>query len=170
MRCPHCDATLRPLDYEGVHLETCDSCHGEWLDAEELKHVIEAREQRFSKEERQVIANTTSITGVDCRIADRDLHCPKCDGKTDAINYGGDTGIIIDKCTECGGIWLDKGELEKIQMLVEAWEQKLPEDVRQHQKKVRLDAQQVDAGDDFGHARYGFVNAAINGVLDIFRV
>ena len=36
------------------------------------------------------------------------LKCPKCGGTTDAINYGGDTGILIDRCTACQGVWLDE--------------------------------------------------------------
>jgi len=170
MRCPNCEQTLRPITYEGIRIETCDGCQGEWLDAQELKHVVQAREQRFSKPEIEALSATTTITGVDVVDADRDLKCPKCHGQTDAINYGGDTGIVIDKCSDCGGIWLDSDELEKIQMLVEGWEKALPDDLKNNRKKMRAAAVEVDANDDFRYARFGFVNAAINGVLDIFKV
>ena len=104
MQCPQCDTLLCTIDYEGIEIETCPDCEGEWLDDGELKHVVKAREVLFSKEERRAIAAATKITGVKVEDVDRDLTCPNCGGQTDAINYGGDTGIIIDRCTGCRGI------------------------------------------------------------------
>lgn len=39
------------------------------------------------------------------------MKCPKCgsDLKEEEMNK-----VMIDRCTSCGGIWLDKGELELI--------------------------------------------------------
>ena len=37
------------------------------------------------------------------------MKCPKCGSDLDEINY---QDVMIDKCSECNGIWLDKGELE----------------------------------------------------------
>ena len=35
---------------------------------------------------------------------DRDLNYPKFGGATDAVNYGGDPSIVIDRCATCHGI------------------------------------------------------------------
>ena len=40
------------------------------------------------------------------------------------------TGIILDKCSRCGGIWLDAGELDRVQMTIEAWDQTLGQDIK----------------------------------------
>jgi hypothetical protein len=48
------------------------------------------------------------------RKAERQQHfmkCPKCGGDLQEIEYG---NIKIDKCVECGGAWLDKGEMEMV--------------------------------------------------------
>lgn len=39
------------------------------------------------------------------------MHCPKCGMqlKDSLLN-----GVLIDRCDDCGGIWLDKGELDKL--------------------------------------------------------
>lgn len=37
------------------------------------------------------------------------LRCPKCGMELIEIDY---KGIVIDKCSECAGVWLDAGELE----------------------------------------------------------
>ena len=170
MQCPKCNGSLRTIEYEGIRIETCDGCAGEWLDADELGHIVKAREVRFTPEERRAIAQATSITGVKLEKVDRDLKCPKCGATTDAINYGGDTGIIIDRCTGCGGLWLDGGELENVQRLVEGWEDGLEDDLAQYGPKLREVAGKVDADDDVTLSRFGFINAAINGILDLIRV
>ncbi|MDI6803161.1 MAG: zf-TFIIB domain-containing protein [Bacteroidota bacterium] len=42
------------------------------------------------------------------------MHCPKCGMDLVEIDY---KNIKIDKCSGCGGIWLDAGELESISNL-----------------------------------------------------
>ena len=37
--------------------------------------------------------------------------CPKCPGKLEAYTF---EGFALDRCHECDGIWLDRGELEAI--------------------------------------------------------
>lgn len=38
--------------------------------------------------------------------------CPKCGGSLSERELG---GVKIDECSNCGGIWLDRGELELVQ-------------------------------------------------------
>jgi len=38
--------------------------------------------------------------------------CPKCGVNLVARDH---LGVTIDECNDCGGIWLDKGELETIE-------------------------------------------------------
>lgn len=37
--------------------------------------------------------------------------CPKCPGRLETYKF---MEFILDQCPSCGGIWLDKGELEGI--------------------------------------------------------
>jgi Zn-finger nucleic acid-binding protein len=39
------------------------------------------------------------------------LHCPRC--KED-LHETPKSGVLIDVCPRCRGVWLDRGELEKI--------------------------------------------------------
>ena len=171
MKCPNCQATLCTIQYEGVDIETCPECHGEWLDDDELGKIVRLREVKFDEEARRAIAESTTITGVKLTDVDRDLVCPKCGGTTDALNYGGDSGIILDRCTSCGGFWLDREELEKVQMLVEGWEDRLPEDLKQYGPRLRDVEARLDREDDVKVSRLprvgGFINTMINGILDL---
>jgi Zn-finger nucleic acid-binding protein len=40
-----------------------------------------------------------------------ELTCPKCHG---AMRSYERSGIVIDQCSECRGVFLDRGELEKL--------------------------------------------------------
>ncbi len=42
------------------------------------------------------------------------MRCPKCGMKLIQIDY---KGIKIDRCSACGGVWLDDGELEVVSKL-----------------------------------------------------
>ena len=167
MQCPNCKATLRTIEYEGIRIDTCDGCAGEWLDGAELGHIVNAREARFDEQERQAIAAAAKITGVALARADRDLECPRCAVRTDAINYAGDSGITIDRCPRCRGFWLDAEELETVQMLVEGWEDLLPEDLAKHGPRLRQIATEVESRLDVNVSRFAFVNAIINGIIAI---
>ncbi len=39
------------------------------------------------------------------------LSCPVCQGAMREISK---EGVLIDTCTQCRGVWLDRGELEKL--------------------------------------------------------
>ena len=41
--------------------------------------------------------------------------CPKCPGRMEGYTF---EGLPLDRCHECGGIWLDRGELEAIVRLI----------------------------------------------------
>jgi Transcription factor zinc-finger len=37
------------------------------------------------------------------------LRCPKCPGRLESYTF---QGFMLEHCQECGGVWMDKGELE----------------------------------------------------------
>ncbi len=41
----------------------------------------------------------------------RQLRCPSCDGRMQEVDR---RGVRIDICTECRGVFLDRGELDKL--------------------------------------------------------
>jgi uncharacterized protein len=43
--------------------------------------------------------------------APRVLSCPVCGGRAEPAKSG---AVEYDRCRECGGVWLDRGELEQL--------------------------------------------------------
>ncbi len=175
MNCPSCRGSMRTITYEGIEIESCDSCQGEWLDGDEIKKITDIREQRFDEATRRVIAESASYTGLpDKHLPDLDLICPKCGTETDPLNYGGGTGLILEKCTGCGGFWLDDGELEKVQMIVEGWDDALPDDQKKYGQTlsdIALATEILENVDEMEHSRLPlvgpFINACVNGILNL---
>ena len=61
---------------------------------------------------------------------------------------------------------LQRELLEKVQMLIEGWDDALPDDLAKHGAKLRDVAAKMDAEDDVSPSRFGFINLIINGILD----
>ena len=54
---------------------------------------------------------TTSEEGVEEQVRG----CPRCNGvDLDKVFFIGYSDILLDRCPNCGGFWLDGGELQKI--------------------------------------------------------
>jgi hypothetical protein len=69
-------------------------------EAERRRKLAEERQAHMMKEERDKA---------------RELHfmkCPKCGMQLEEIALG---DVHVDKCFSCEGLWLDQGELERIQ-------------------------------------------------------
>lgn len=166
MKCPRCSNVLTAIDYEGLEIETCSNCGGEWLDGDELGKVVRIRETRFDAGEQRAIAEAEPVHGIPTHEAGHDLNCPRDDAAMQPVNYGGSTGIIVDRCPTCKGMWVDAGELEKVQMLVESWKDDLPEDLKKYGPTLSRVEAEVDARDDIRVSRIPFINTLINGILD----
>lgn len=49
------------------------------------------------------------------------LLCPKCQAPMRSYER---SGVVVDRCTECGGIFLDRGELERLTEAETAYERR----------------------------------------------
>ena len=66
--------------------------------------------------------------GIPSTDVTRHRMCPRpCGQVTHLLNYAFDSGIIINRCPDCYGLWLDDMELESVQKFVEAIERELKE-------------------------------------------
>ena len=84
------------------------------------------------------------------------------------LNYLGDTGVHLDRCPACHGLWLDHQELERVQVLVERWADDAPEQIRSiagQLEEAREQAARETTG-VFQASRFSLVNALINRILD----
>jgi Zn-finger nucleic acid-binding protein len=164
MKCPRCGSTLNSIQYDGVQIEVCPGCGGEWLHSGELQKIVEHHAEVFTPKE------IASIDAVNKEIftAEKDdhdeLNCPHCENvRMEHFDYGDTSGIVLHKCTECGGVWTDKDQLKKVEELVDGWKEYLNQDSAKYGsvlKKIELKEQQ-DLDKGVSISRFGFVNAVL---------
>ena len=164
MKCPRCNSVLAKTEYDGVTIEVCQECEGEWLFAGELEKIVEHHDEVFTPEE------IASLDAVNKEIftAEKDdhdeLNCPACENvPMEHFNYGDTSGIILHRCPECDGIWMDKDELKKVEELVDGWKADLNQDAAKYGailQKVEIE-EQKELDKAVSISRFGFVNRVL---------
>ncbi|MDD5208438.1 MAG: zf-TFIIB domain-containing protein [Elusimicrobiales bacterium] len=105
--CPKCGETaLAGAEGPGgVAVDQCPGCRGVWLDAGELEAVLGAGG-----------GAATDLALIAPGLSD--LKCPRCGDK---MRRGGLVNplLLADKCSACGGFWLDGGELPRLKELTD---------------------------------------------------
>jgi len=110
MNCPACGHELTEMHLGGVTVDACHGgCGGIWFDAFELQRVDEPHEVPG---ENLLRVQRDPALQVD---HSRKRPCPRCAGvKLKRHFYSARKEVEMDHCPNCGGYWLDAGELEKI--------------------------------------------------------
>lgn len=84
-----------------IIIDVCPTCKGIWLDKGELGKLLQ---------DRKLSNYLTKHIGTKSRSP---MVCPRC-GMTMDIEKADD--IEVDVCLNCGGVWLDQGELEMLKI------------------------------------------------------
>ncbi|MBL8891651.1 MAG: zf-TFIIB domain-containing protein [Planctomycetaceae bacterium] len=100
MKCPSCGKQLKLESMDGRAVERCETCAGMWLSVAEFGQLI-----------RKADLNSGSAKPLSHAIQ---VNCPKCQRPLVSFNYAYDSGIFINRCHECDGVWLLAGQLERI--------------------------------------------------------
>lgn len=126
--CVHCSAPLELRSHEAVHVLACPAAHGVFIHADALQHAVRDRTaDRPATEERTAEDSQGAIAIEALRERERDHACPTCGELMDKRVFAYESGIPIDVC-HVHGIWLDQGELERIEAWYEAHERHLDSD------------------------------------------
>ena len=110
MKCPACFNELACLQVGNLTVDVCQGgCGGIWFDAFELQRVDEENEEAG---ERLLEIRRDERIRVD---PSRKRECPRCDGiKLQRHFFSAKRRVEVDECPNCGGYWLDAGELAQI--------------------------------------------------------
>ncbi|MFO7958596.1 MAG: rhomboid family intramembrane serine protease [Candidatus Brocadiia bacterium] len=102
-QCPKCDQPMNSVSIKGAEIDLCPGCSGMWFDPGELSRAV-----GFKFKES---ADGRALAG-----ADRTEHrCPACAVPLYERDLGDHAGVRIDQCPQCSGIFLDRGELTRVQ-------------------------------------------------------
>ena len=110
MKCPACFNELTQMQVGSLVVDVCEGCCGGiWFDAFELQRVDEENEAagepllHIQRDERVKIDPS------------RKRDCPRCpEIKLRRHYFSAKRRVEVDECPNCGGYWLDAGELAQI--------------------------------------------------------
>ncbi|MBZ5637310.1 MAG: zf-TFIIB domain-containing protein [Acidobacteriia bacterium] len=106
--CPSCRIPLTETSLGSVRIDECPKCNGIWFQDEELRLAKDKEDHDLIWLDFEIWRHADRF-----RVGTRKLECPDCHSSLVQVHYG-DTPITADYCTLCRGVWLDKGEFEKI--------------------------------------------------------
>lgn len=105
LSCPRCKIDMVEEQRMEAFLDECKQCGGLFFDQGEMFAALGAKADN----------SYWDRDGVASPMKDGHVKCPRCRAEMHLqdISHEG-THVEIDRCGECGGIYLDKGEAEKI--------------------------------------------------------
>lgn len=127
LACPKCASYMFPGQKRGVQIDCCSGCKGIWLDSGELA---------------QIAKTDNDLPQEDFTPSPTQYPCPHCGVKLATRQYSHQEPMMVDLCTRCNGIYLDNGEMQKIDALSRTVETSFP---APHQERMEQKAKRSEA-------------------------
>ncbi len=108
MLCPSCKINLEKAIFYGVEVDYCPKCLGIFFEEEELRLAKDEKDKNLTWLDIDLWKEREKF-----KISRNQKLCPFDRLPLYEVNYG-ESGIKIDLCSLCLGIWLDRGEFKKI--------------------------------------------------------
>jgi len=103
LKCPNDGTVLTSISIENVPIDQCPVCSGMWLQRGELETLGEHHGKHL-----------VPITIGEVSVIDSKRRCPQDGEQLCQHEFADHSGIIIDQCPTCQGIWLEQTELSGI--------------------------------------------------------
>lgn len=119
MKCPNDTTPLVRETYENeVEIDKCPKCRGIWLDYGELKEIQKNLSKDYSDQLSKIstVVQAYEFAKQKTRPARK---CPVCSVEMFKEEYAYCSQILIERCPDCLGVWLDAGELEALEIFFE---------------------------------------------------
>jgi Zn-finger nucleic acid-binding protein len=104
VRCPGpgCRGTMTPETRDGITVDRCERCHGLWFDARELDQWLAGL----------LPADSPPPEGRIPRRGRGTRQCPHC---VETLETAGWTGLVLDRCPNCRGLFVEVHELAQME-------------------------------------------------------
>jgi len=103
LTCPNDGTALTQIQVENVPVDQCPVCGGQWLQRGELDTLSEHHK-----------AHVEPVTVGQVNSMHSTRKCPQDGTMMSQHEFLEHSGIKIDQCPTCAGVWLDKSELANI--------------------------------------------------------
>jgi len=130
MKCLSCgNQESKIIKIGEVEIDSCPACRGFWFDADELRKAKDEKVAQAKWFDFDLWQDETKF-----KVAPSLRKCPVCTEPLYRVNYH-DSNIEIEVCKNHHGIWLDRGEFQKIIAYVK---ERAPYEIIRNYSKVLL--------------------------------
>ncbi len=135
--CPVCQVELKPQIHLGITIDVCPTCAGIWFDKDELTHIAQLDPTVLPKLDQMYQPVVTSYDPPWQKV------CPVCkQTNLRPYDYLYHSNIELDECPECGGIWVEDSELQKMyQVLQDARAMDIPPETKAEMALAQMEAE-----------------------------
>lgn len=116
--CPRCQLPMTAEVYEGENVGFCNTCWGHWIDPASFKKILNSEVYEFTKSDKESIIKRWSGNNSTMMRTSADINCPDCSKTMKQVPFARGCGVVVDRCEE-HGIWLDGGEIKRIQIYID---------------------------------------------------
>jgi Zn-finger nucleic acid-binding protein len=107
-RCPVCDVNLQLGRVEECSVHYCEKCRGFLVSCDDFAEIVRVRRARRP-------GLHGEATPLDPEELKRTIACPLCRRRMDVHPHYGPGSVVIDSCSRCHAVWLDRGEIAAIE-------------------------------------------------------
>lgn len=102
---------MQEVASHGISVDGCEPCGGIWLGHGELGALARLPSSAIT----EVTLRVSQAGGSAARaVRGGALYCPSCHRPMQEHPFAAPSGVQVDTCDGCRGLWLDAGELEAI--------------------------------------------------------
>lgn len=112
--CPHCVTPLDVIEFDttpAMQIERCTTCFGMFFNPGELEFLLDAQTNPLVWLDPVQLNQIAADFGHSHDVVYR--KCPMCSERMSPLNFGGHSGVILDRCGT-HGLWLEGSELRRL--------------------------------------------------------
>lgn len=112
--CPECETPLSVIEFDTepkMRIERCGKCYGAFFNPGELEALLDAQTNPLVWIDPVQLQQIAADFGYNHEVIYR--KCPMCAERMSHLNFGGSSGVILDRCG-MHGVWLEGSELRRL--------------------------------------------------------
>jgi len=110
--CPHCQIPINSVVLGATRLDECGKCNGMWVDVGTLETIC-TNSERLAALDAAAAAEEKPVQFHPAIDNIRYVPCPVCEKLMNRLNFGGNSGVIVDVC-KGHGTWFNPGDLQHV--------------------------------------------------------
>jgi len=114
MACPECTTPLSMIEFStepAIQIERCPTCFGTFFNPGEVEALLDAQTNPLVWLDPVQLNQIAADFEEERKIFYR--KCPTCAERMNHVNFGGHSGVILDRCGP-HGVWLDGSKLRRL--------------------------------------------------------